>query len=97
MQEVEQRRSSCQEAMDGNIKSAHKSSTGIYITQSRLSSRMRLVLHTDYHIPVFWIPAIPAGMTMIRFVQYLLSERNELHITVLRNILTLRTPFNGQD
>jgi hypothetical protein len=57
------------EVMDGNAKSGY---VGLCIYVGRISSAHRMhgavYPHIKSHILVFWIPAIPAGMTAIRFV-----------------------------
>jgi hypothetical protein len=62
------------EAMDGNTELRHKFCRQgiVQFNQqffSRTKSLLELFCHTyTHHILVLWIPAIPAGKTVIRFV-----------------------------
>ena len=67
------------DAMDGSLNQTTSHQRGITWLTQPFFSRMKVPfelfsIRTLDHIPVFWIPAIPAGMTIIQFVQYLLSE-----------------------
>jgi hypothetical protein len=51
--------------MDGNAKLGHKSCAGDYYAVQSTILTTRLFFRRVLHIPVLWIPAIPAGMTML--------------------------------